>query len=67
MEENQQQKVILVTGASSGLGQAFVEKFAANVYKVYGTSRNASYTKKDGVVMIPMDITDNDSIMNALN
>jgi short-subunit dehydrogenase len=67
MEENQQQKVILVTGASSGFGQAFVEKFAANGYKVYGTSRNANYTKKDGVVMIPMDITDNDSIMKAFN
>jgi short-subunit dehydrogenase len=67
MEEDQQQKVILVTGASSGFGQAFVEKFAANGYKVYGTSRNANYTKKDGVVMIPMDITDNDSIMNAFS
>lgn len=67
MEEDHQQKVILVTGASSGFGQAFVEKFAANGYKVYGTSRNASYTENDGVKMIPMDITDNDSITEAFN
>lgn len=60
--------MIFVTGASSsGFGQAFVENFAANGYKVYGTSRNAKYTKKDGVVMIPMDIIDNDSIVNAFN
>ena len=67
MEEDHQQKVILVTGASSGFGQAFVEKFAANGYKVYGTSRNACYTENDGVKMIPMDITDNDSITEAFN
>ncbi|MFT7685210.1 MAG: short-subunit dehydrogenase [Candidatus Azotimanducaceae bacterium] len=60
------QKVILITGASSGFGKAFAQKFASKGYKVFGTSRNADYTEKNGVVMIPMNVTDNSSIEHAI-
>jgi NADP-dependent 3-hydroxy acid dehydrogenase YdfG len=34
------QTVVLITGASSGVGQATARLFAQKGYKVFGTSRN---------------------------
>jgi NAD(P)-dependent dehydrogenase (short-subunit alcohol dehydrogenase family) len=34
-----ERKIALVTGASSGIGQAASERLARGGYKVYGTSR----------------------------
>ncbi len=59
--------VILVTGASSGIGQAIAEKLASNPkYIVYGTSRKASDSSNRKIHMLKMDVTDENSISNAL-
>ena len=62
-------KVILITGASSGLGGACAEFLFKKGYKVYGTSRNVSKadsSKKDTFVMIQLDVNDENSVKKAI-
>ncbi len=51
-------KVVLVTGGSSGLGQAMVERLTADGHRVYGTSRRPA----DGSGLLPLDVTDDASV-----
>ncbi len=57
-------KIILVTGASSGLGRATAEALAARHYTVYGTSRKAQ--EHTAIRFLQMDVCDNDSISAAI-
>jgi short-subunit dehydrogenase len=61
-----EQKVILITGASSGFGKAFAALLASHGYKVFGTSRKADYSETNGYTMIPMDVTDDKSVDEAV-
>ncbi len=58
--------VILITGASSGIGQACAEYLAAKNYTVYGTSRKAPVAKPGAIRMLQMDVTDPGSIKSAI-
>lgn len=65
----EQEKVVLVTGASSGIGRATAVYLAAQGIRVYGTSRNPkqdSELDNLGIHMLKMDVTDNDSVRNAI-
>jgi short-subunit dehydrogenase len=55
-------KVILVTGASSGLGRATANSLAAQGYKVYGTSRYLKRIKDVSFAPVEMDVTDDASV-----
>lgn len=57
-------KVILITGASSGLGGAIAAKLASQGHKVYGTSRKASTSNLFN--MIQMDVQDQESVEKAV-
>lgn len=57
-----QQKVALVTGASSGIGLATAQRLAQAGYKVYGTSRKAAPAGRQGFEMLPLDVTSDDSV-----
>ena len=51
-------KVILITGASSGLGKAMAKHLSALNYHVFGTSRNPDkYSKTTGFELLPLDLT----------
>src|SRR5689334_21581778 len=54
--------IALVTGASSGIGEATATRLAAAGYKVYGTSRRAQQPGQRPFSMLPLDVTDDSSV-----
>ena len=63
------QPVVLITGASSGIGKICAEHLHARGYRVYGTSRRAAAaatTASDSFQLIAMDVTSGDSVERAI-
>ena len=60
------QKVVLVTGASSGIGETTAERLAKAGYKVYGTSRRGTQAGKQSFDMIALDVTSDESVVAAV-
>lgn len=58
-------KVVLITGASSGIGRVTAEYLLQKGYKVYGTSRNPRPAHFN-FPMIPLEVTERASIENAI-
>jgi len=58
--------VALVTGASSGIGQASAERLAKAGYKVYGTSRRGVQAGQRSFAMLPLDVTSDESVEAAV-
>jgi NAD(P)-dependent dehydrogenase (short-subunit alcohol dehydrogenase family) len=57
------QKVVLITGASSGVGQSTARLLSQRGYTVIGTSRNsASAEPVPAVEMLPLDVRADDSV-----
>lgn len=61
-EEGMVDKVALVTGASSGIGQATARLLAENGFRVFGTSRRPAEPPAQGIEMIALDVTDDASV-----
>jgi short-subunit dehydrogenase len=59
-------KVVLITGASSGIGKSTAELLVKNGFVVYGTSRKPKVDQLDGYNMIALDVTKEDSIKKAI-
>jgi len=59
-------KVALVTGASSGIGQATAELLASAGYTVYGTSRRGGSTGERPFEMLTLDVTRDASVAGAV-
>lgn len=60
-------RAVLVTGASSGFGQAIAEALQARGHRVYGTSRSPSpATAPGGLPLVTMDVDDCASVDAAV-
>ena len=67
-------EVVLITGASSGIGKAAAEYLMRKGFHVYGTSRKAlgnieAQDEPTGgfIRMIPIDVTEDGSVIDAIN
>lgn len=60
-------KVVLITGASSGIGKAAAEFLSAKGFRVYGTGRNPKNNENNGYSLLPLDVTKPDTISTAIN
>jgi len=60
-------KVVIITGASSGIGRAIGAHLVSNSYTVYGTSRDPKTKILDGMHMLPLDITKRETIRTLVN
>jgi NAD(P)-dependent dehydrogenase (short-subunit alcohol dehydrogenase family) len=58
-----EQKVVLITGASSGVGQSTARLLARSDYKVFGTSRKPADAETiPAVEMLPLDVRSEESV-----
>jgi NAD(P)-dependent dehydrogenase (short-subunit alcohol dehydrogenase family) len=62
-----EQKVAVVTGVSSGIGEATAQAIAAEGYRVFGTVRSPSATVPQGVERSVLDVRDEASIAAAVS
>ncbi|WP_457282657.1 oxidoreductase [Polaromonas sp. P5_D5] len=63
---NPHYKVALVTGASSGIGEAVALRLSQAGYKVYGTSRRGDRTGGQPFEMLALDVTQDASVEAAV-
>jgi NAD(P)-dependent dehydrogenase (short-subunit alcohol dehydrogenase family) len=62
------QRVVLITGASSGVGQSTARLLAQRGFKVFGTSRNpANAEAMAPVEMLPLDVRADDSVRGCVD
>ncbi len=63
-----EQKVVLVTGASSGIGQAIAGLLAQQDFAIFGTSRDPTGMEQiSGVEVLPLDVCSDESVNVCMN
>ena len=67
MENQTAAKVVLITGASSGIGKAIAEYLLTKNYRVFGTSRNPVKQPDSKFLLVALDVTKKDTIASAVS
>jgi NAD(P)-dependent dehydrogenase (short-subunit alcohol dehydrogenase family) len=63
-----ERRVVLVTGASSGIGQSIARRLAQSGFTVFGTSRNpAQVEPTPGVEVLPLDVRSDPSASTCVD
>ncbi|MFV0605875.1 MAG: oxidoreductase [Niabella sp.] len=63
-------KVVLITGASSGMGKSTANILQGQGYKVYGAARRLDQMQDlqdNGISILPLDLTKDESIVTCVN
>src|SRR5215217_87467 len=63
-------KAVLITGCSSGIGRATAVRLVDVGWRVYATARNPENIaplEERGCVLLPLDVTDEDSMVSAVD
>ena len=59
-------KVVLITGASSGIGKSIATYLSKQNFKVYGSSRNPQNTSINDFHLVSLDVTKEETIKSAV-
>ena len=62
-----QGRVVLITGASFGIGQATAALLAEKGYKVFGTSRKPTRVQGNGFPVFALDVTSDQSVATCIS
>jgi len=65
-KESDRGRVVLITGASSGIGLSCASRLVAEGYRVYGTSRKPQ-SQTLPFTMLTMDVTDEQSVVRGID
>ena len=57
---------VLITGATSGFWTCDCGTLSAEGYRVFGTGRNPPPKSRDGFVLLPLEVTSNESVTVSL-
>ncbi|MDT0647870.1 SDR family oxidoreductase, partial [Zunongwangia sp. F260] len=60
------QKVVLITGGSSGIGKSIAEYLQDKNFTVYGTSRNPDKIQNTRIPLVALDVTKRETIVAAV-
>src|SRR4051812_10747890 len=67
MSRNPSNRVVLITGASSGIGQACAARLISRGYRVFGASRSCPTSIQErGLSTITMDVCDTSSVQAGI-
>jgi short-subunit dehydrogenase len=60
-------QTVLITGATSGIGNSIGKYLSGKGYVVYGTGRNPKEKEKDGIRFVAMDVSKKETIAAAVD